>query len=343
MRIWLKIVLIWLVSLTIGGWGVPGLAAAEAGEGQDAAVTQAIEHRLEVAPGVPSYLITVKVNNGVVTLSGAVDDLLARNRAGLVAETVSGVRTVDNHLKVVPTDRSAADLRRGVAEALAAAPALSDDRIYPDVQDGFVTLTGTVDSWPERHLAELMTEGVQGVKGVDNKLRVAYALHRSDADLKADIQSRIRWDPWLSAPEIRVAVSDGEARLAGLVESASARDRAYRDAWVNGVKGVDASGVGIVPNVRVATNDAGMTQGAALSATGHLTDAALQAAIAKAVQEDPLLKSDQIKVRVEDGVATLRGEVPSSEARKVAQWIARDFVSAGQVRNLITVQASQTS
>jgi len=343
MRIWQKMLLVGGVTVVMGGWGVTRLWAAPGSEASDAAVFQAIRHRFEVAPGVPSYLINITAKNGVVTLSGAVDDLLARNRAGQLAETTPGVYSVRNQIEVLPAARTAADIRRGIDNALAAAPALSGDQILAGVQDGFVTLTGTVASWPERRLAELLVEGLPGVRAIDNKLRVAYGVARSDAGIRADIRSRIRWDPWLNTPELQVDVSQGQVRLKGFVASGSALAHIYQDGWVNGVNSVDVSGIEIVPSVRVAMNHSGSESSSGVAGTGRLTDAELQTAIAKACYYDPLLRLDHLKVRVENGVATLRGTVADLEAKDAAQQLAQDFAGPGRVQDLIEIRPSGAS
>lgn len=338
MRIWQKILLTGGLALVMGSVGVSRLRAAPGPGAADAAVVQAIKHRFETAPGVQSYLINITAKNGVVTLSGAVDDLLAKDRAGQLAATTPGVCSVRNQTEVRFTAQGPKEIYSGVEDVLTAARALSNDRINAGVQNGFVTLSGTVASWPERHLAGMLAEGVPGVRGLDNKLRVTYGVPRSDAGIQADIQSRIRWDPWLNVPELQVTVSHGQVRLRGFVESGAARDHVYRDGWVNGVNSVDVSGVEIVPNVRVAMNHAGPK-----SSVGHLSDADLQTAIAQACYYDPVLRPDHLKVRVQNGVATLRGTVASAEVKDTAQQLAEDFTGPGRVKDLLQVQPIQTS
>jgi len=156
-------------------------------------------------------------------------------RAGKLAKTVPGIRAVRNDIKGRLTGDNAWVIRKNVTDALSAASALQDDQTYTSVQDGFVTLSGTVDSWPERHLAELLAEGVPGVRGVDNTLRVPYGLPRSDAEIERDILSQIRWDPWLNTLEIEVEVAGGRVHLKGLIESGSAARRPLGLAVVGGL------------------------------------------------------------------------------------------------------------
>ena len=330
-----------VVSL-VGVVGEFDLAASEASA--DAALSGAVHRRFETAPGIPAPFIKAGATNGVVTLTGAVDNLLAKDRAGQVAATVPGVTNVRNELVVLPDNRSPWDLRDGVAAALAGAPALRADKIYPRVQDGFVTLEGTVGSWPERRLAGFLAEGVDGVSAVDNKLVVAYGAARSNGEIQADVQSQLKWDPWLDAPEkLKVTVGDGQVRVAGLVDSDTARRHVYQDGWVSGVKWVDASGVQVVPNVRVAMSASGVLSNERPTVTGSLTDEQLQKEVAGACQLDPLLKPAQMQVQVHQGFVTLQGLVPSAAAKATAGEIAREVAGPGQVENLLKISGAQGS
>jgi len=323
-------------------WGAFSLAADEASA--DAALTGAVHRRFETAQGVPAPFIKVGATNRVVTLTGAVDNLLAKDRAGQVAATVPGVSSVRNDLIVLPADRSAWELRSGVAAALASDPALGAQKIYPRVQDGFVTLEGTVGSWSERRLAGLLAEGVDGVRGVDNKLVVAYGNARSDGQIQADIQSQLKWDPWLDAPEqLKVSVGNGQVRMAGLVNSDSARRHAYQDGWVSGVRFVDVNAIQVVPNVPVAMSASGILSGERPTVAGSLTDEQLQKEVAGACELDPVLKPAQVQVQVHQGFVILQGVVPSAAAKETAGEIAREVAGPGQVENLLKISGTEGS
>jgi osmotically-inducible protein OsmY len=341
-RMRLRMWLVCSVASLAGGLGALSLMAAPGSE--DMALSGAVHRRFETAQGIPAPFIKAGATNGVVTLTGAVDNLLAKDRAAQIAATVPGVTNVRNELVVLPADRSPWELRDGVAAALAGAPALSADKIFPRVQDGFVTLEGTVGSWPERRLAGFLAEGVDGVRGVDNKLVVAYGAARSNGEIQADVQSQLKWDPWLDAPErLEVRVGDGQVRIAGLVDSDTARRHVYQDGWVSGVKWVDVSGVQVVPNVPVASSASGILSSERPTVAGSLTDEQLQKEVAGACQLDPVLKPAQVQVQVHQGVVILQGLVPSATAKEIAGEIAREVAGPGQVENLLKVSGTQGS
>lgn len=223
----------------------------------DQRMVNALRRRLSTAPGVHAYDVKIAARNGVVTLSGLVTDLLAKQRAAELAQTVPGVREVRNQIQVSASQRTDAMLQQDVVRALRASQAVKEYEITTKVQDGFVTLSGTVDSWEEKRLAELLAKGVFGVRGVENKLRVAPVSNREDNDIKADILSRLKWDVWLRNPSIQVTVKNGRVWLSGFASSAAAKERIANDAWVMGVTSVDANGVKVAPNVPKAMRHAG--------------------------------------------------------------------------------------
>ena len=64
----------------------------------DAAITAAVKAAIFAEPGLKSLQISVDTVNGVVTLTGSVDTMANSNRAKNLAEGVSGVKEVKNHL-----------------------------------------------------------------------------------------------------------------------------------------------------------------------------------------------------------------------------------------------------
>ena len=70
----------------------------------DAAITTEIKSKYVADSVVSAFNINVTTYNGTVTLSGAVDRIMARNRAVSLARQTNGVRAVNN--RIVIEDRS---------------------------------------------------------------------------------------------------------------------------------------------------------------------------------------------------------------------------------------------
>lgn len=93
----------------------------------DAKISAEVQGKFSQDSGLSSKQLTVQAANGVVTLSGTVDNDAQRDAAGRQAASVSGVRTVINDLQVGNASASAAPgsapARAKPATASAASPA----------------------------------------------------------------------------------------------------------------------------------------------------------------------------------------------------------------------------
>ena len=109
--------------------------------------------------GVAADDIDVDTALGVVNLQGQVDNLLAKDRSERIASMVKGVKAVVNRIDVLPPVRSDADIQTDIKAALARDEATDSWEIGVVVDRGAETLTGQVDSWRERALAEKVARG----------------------------------------------------------------------------------------------------------------------------------------------------------------------------------------
>ena len=69
----------------------------------DATITTKVKTAVLAEPGLKTLQIDVDTKNGVVMLSGTVDNQAMKERAAQVAQAVTGVRSVDNNLTVKST------------------------------------------------------------------------------------------------------------------------------------------------------------------------------------------------------------------------------------------------
>ena len=65
-------------------------------------VSDAVENELFMDQAVPAHQLVVSTTEGIVTLRGAVENILAKERAAKIAMTVKGVRAVVNQIEVKP-------------------------------------------------------------------------------------------------------------------------------------------------------------------------------------------------------------------------------------------------
>lgn len=136
----------------------------------DSAIDLAIERAFVSDKCVEPNFIDVRTADGIVTLSGTVDNILSKKRALTLTKSIKGVQSVVDEIKVSPEKCSDEQVSEDVARTLADDPAVGRDGIKATVKDGVVTLTGTVANWVEKQLARTVAEGVRGVKRVDNEI-----------------------------------------------------------------------------------------------------------------------------------------------------------------------------
>jgi osmotically-inducible protein OsmY len=120
---------------------------------------------------VPSDRITVKVDNGIVTLSGEVDHLYQSDEAERDVWRLSGVRDIVNMVKV-RRHAQPVDVEDRIRRALERSADLEAGRITASVKEGMVTLRGKVGAWIERETAERAARAAPGVVSVKNEITI---------------------------------------------------------------------------------------------------------------------------------------------------------------------------
>lgn len=296
----------------------------------DASIAAAITSLLFTDRYFTPGSLRVTVDDGVISLTGTVDTLRSRDRAIAVAESVRGVRSVVDRLRVVARERPDDRLALDVVRALARDPTTDAYKVKVAVDGGVVTLRGTVGSWAERDLTAWVAKGVAGVREVHNLIHPDFTKPRADVELRQDIEGLLARDPWLEADAIRVDVHGGRVALSGTVPSAAARTRALRLAWVAGVKDVDGGHLEAHPAIAATP----LRQSPAITSR---TDREIAAAIRDALLRDPRVSAFYPDIKVERGVVRLTGTVTSYLARQAAGAAARHTPGVAVVENLLAV------
>jgi osmotically-inducible protein OsmY len=295
----------------------------------DADIAEAINRELSIARGIPFAAIDVEVNDGIVTLSGSVDNILAKDRTERIASMVRGVRSIVNTIEVVPSGRSDTQMTTDVLAALAADPATEAWQIDPVVTDGIVTLTGTTDSWQEKQLAAKVVKGVAGVRGVENNITVSYDVTRPETEIQEEIERKLQWDARVDATLIDVSVEDDTVILSGTVGSAYEKSIATADAYVVGVQAVETEPLEVEWWARDEMRRKEIYV--------DKTDDAIQDAVSDALLYDPRVASFNIDVAVDEGRVTLAGEVDNPKAKQAAAQDASNTAGVWKVENNLEV------
>ncbi len=200
-----------------------------------------------------------------------------------------------------PTD---AEVLAQVKDALYADVRLVSHDIRVQVENGVVTLTGTVPDAQQKALARVVVERLKGVERVINALEVVPPDSRPDAEITADIVAALSRDRLLNPETIEVVTVDGIVYLRGIVPSYAARRAAEMDARA-------------IPGVLDVVNELVVAP-----APGRP-----DSQIAREVRENILshlrLDPDAVQVEVRHGVVFLRGAVPSQMMRWLVEEVVR--------------------
>jgi osmotically-inducible protein OsmY len=139
----------------------------------DQEVAKAVRHALEWDVLVPDTKIHSTVANGYVTLDGQLDSWADKTAAEFAVERLAGVKGVDNRIEIKPKTRIDSEkIRTAIEGTLERQAEREAERIGVKVQDGFVTLTGTVRSWTEKNAVHNVAAFTPGVRRVDDLLLV---------------------------------------------------------------------------------------------------------------------------------------------------------------------------
>jgi osmotically-inducible protein OsmY len=120
---------------------------------------------------IPDGAIQVKVQNGWVTLSGAVAWQYQKAVAEDAIKSLSGVLGIANDIEVL-APASESDVRKLIMDALKRSAEIEAKAINVSVVDGKVTVEGQVKAWSERNAAVWAAWSAPGVNSVEDRLTV---------------------------------------------------------------------------------------------------------------------------------------------------------------------------
>lgn len=115
--------------------------------------------------------IDVAVTAGIVTLEGSVDAYWKKVRAENIASGITGVLDIINKITIVPTENFIdKDIAQDIMDSISRNYKVNVDNVDVKVEDGNVTLSGTVDDWSAYRAAMDAAEFTAGVVDVEDNL-----------------------------------------------------------------------------------------------------------------------------------------------------------------------------
>ena len=206
----------------------------------DAQIKQDILDELVFEPNIDETQIGVIVEDGVVTLSGVVNEYHKKAVANKVAKRVIGVKAVAEDIEVKygedfkKTDK---EIAKAAVHALEWNSKIPKENIMVFVEDGYIYLSGDVAWDYQRKEAEHSLQNLLGVKGVVNNIEIIPVAKAKN--IEEQITQALERSTNLMAKGIRVQVDGDTVQLKGRVHSLKERDLIEKTAYkANGVRHV---------------------------------------------------------------------------------------------------------
>ncbi|HXA15077.1 MAG TPA: BON domain-containing protein [Opitutaceae bacterium] len=193
--------------------------------------------------------VKVKSNDGVVTLTGTVQDKDDKDLAADTVENLPGVVSVDNQIKIEPTyaEHSDAWIAFKIRSTLLVKANVSAMDTKVDVKDGIVILTGTADNMAQKELTESYAKDIDNVKSVQNDIIVkdtpapehTASENIDDASITSQVKLALLSHKSTSALKTHVTTTDGVVAITGEADSDAEKDLVTKLAQdVRGTKSV---------------------------------------------------------------------------------------------------------
>jgi len=175
--------------------------------------------------------IKTESKNGVVTLTGTVSETSHISLAENTVESLPGVKSVDNQLKVKgesPADHSDVWIGTKVKSTLLFHRNVRATKTDVNVTDGVVILSGEAANQAQKELTTEYAKDVEGVKEVKNEMTIAKAPAKSDetmgekiddASITAQVKSSLLAHRSTSAIKTKVQTTDGVVTLSGIAKN----------------------------------------------------------------------------------------------------------------------------
>ncbi|TFG32454.1 BON domain-containing protein [Candidatus Thorarchaeota archaeon] len=213
-------------------------------------------------------------------------------------------------------------IKRAVVEMLYWDSRVDASDIHVDVNEGEVTLTGTVPSYGIKEASLFAAWKVPGVRKVNNNSFVRFpttAKTLTDSQIEESIRKQLEWNDSTSRENIQVVVKKGKVSLEGHVDAYWKIFRALKLASdVIGVVDIDNK-LTVVP-------------------TENIEDQVIATDIINAIDRSNLLKTEDIDVKVKNGIVTLSGNLPTRSLCESALEFAYNTFGVKEVKDRLHVE-----
>jgi hyperosmotically inducible protein len=190
--------------------------------------------------------VKVKAADGIVTLTGTVQDKDDKDLAADTVENLPGVVSVNNQIKIEPTYKEHSDawMALKIRSRLLVKGNVSATSTKVAVIDGNVVLSGTADNLAQKDLTAAYAKDIDGVKTVKNDIIVkdkpatgeTVGEKIDDASITSQVKYALLSHKATSAIKTKVTTNDGVIVITG--EAANDAEKSLVTKLAQDVRGV---------------------------------------------------------------------------------------------------------
>jgi osmotically-inducible protein OsmY len=191
-----------------------------------------VQEAIKWEPQLHTTEIGVIAKNGIITLTGTVDNYYKKNEAEKAAKKVNGVKAIVEKIEVKQNiNKSINDnyIAEKILNVFKSNFSIPDEKIKLKVEKGWVTLEGNVNWNYQKEAAKNAVIALMGVRGVTNNIRTKS--DRNDYVKKSAIEKAIFNNAALVNDHIEVSVKNNDVKLSGVVNTFFEKEEAERIAW----------------------------------------------------------------------------------------------------------------
>ncbi len=224
------------------------------GNGENIVTEVAAALERETAVNLHVFPLQLEFDDGILTMEGEVEHIMAKKRALEVAAAIPGVASIVDRIWLVPAvAMQDGEIRDHICNAL-----LEEKLLYSytlraiikgkleviretvqetmgsidlEVTNGIVILNGAVSSLTAKRLAGVLSWWVPGSRDVINGIEVSPPEEDNDDEVVDAVRLVLEKDPFVNASQIKVSCGSFVVTLTGQVKNKIQRRMAEADAW----------------------------------------------------------------------------------------------------------------
>ena len=192
-----------------------------------------VQNAIKWEPLLHAAEIGVSVKDGVVTLTGSVDNYTKKTEAENATKNVMGVKVIVENIEVKFNSsydrKDDNDIASEILNAYKWNWQVPNDKVKVKVENGWVTLEGELAWNYQKTAAKDAVSKLMGVMGVFNNITIKS--ESNDKIEKEEIENALNRNWSLNNKDIEVNVSNHKVTLMGTVDSWYQKEEAARIAW----------------------------------------------------------------------------------------------------------------